>query len=104
MAARRKSGQTDEDTAGDGAEAAPAEAIVTARMPVTAEATPSMAQFLEIKTANPDSLLWYRMGDFYELFFEDAVVASAAPVRHPVPYGGGNRSRQSQFHMQLADP
>lgn len=37
-----------------------------------------MAQFLEIKAANPDSLLWYRMGDFYELFFEDAVVASAA--------------------------
>ena len=35
-----------------------------------------MAQFLEIKAANPDSLLWYRMGDFYELFFEDAVVAS----------------------------
>jgi DNA mismatch repair protein MutS len=43
-----------------------------------AEATPSMAQYLEIKTANPDSILWYRMGDFYELFFEDAVVASAA--------------------------
>ncbi len=41
-------------------------------------ATPSMAQFLEIKAANPDSLLWYRMGDFYELFFEDAVVASNA--------------------------
>ena len=37
-----------------------------------------MAQFLEIKTANPDSLLWYRMGDFYELFFEDAVVAAKA--------------------------
>ncbi|HYD15067.1 MAG TPA: DNA mismatch repair protein MutS, partial [Hyphomicrobium sp.] len=42
------------------------------------EATPSMAQFLEIKTANPDSILWYRMGDFYELFFDDAVVASQA--------------------------
>ncbi|MFN3869643.1 MAG: hypothetical protein ACK4MF_11335, partial [Hyphomicrobiaceae bacterium] len=41
-----------------------------------AEATPSMAQFLEIKAANPDCLLFYRMGDFYELFFEDAVVAS----------------------------
>ncbi len=41
------------------------------------EATPSMAQFLEIKAANPDCLLWYRMGDFYELFFEDAVIASA---------------------------
>jgi DNA mismatch repair protein MutS len=42
-----------------------------------AEATPSMAQFLEIKAANPDCLLWYRMGDFYELFFDDAVAASA---------------------------
>jgi len=38
--------------------------------------TPSMAQFLEIKATNPDNLLWYRMGDFYELFFEDAVVAA----------------------------
>ena len=45
---------------------------------IAPEATPSMAQFLEIKTANPDSLLWYRMGDFYELFFEDAVIASKA--------------------------
>jgi len=42
------------------------------------EASPSMAQYLEIKAANPDSLLWYRMGDFYELFFGDAVVASTA--------------------------
>ncbi len=42
------------------------------------DVSPAMAQFLEIKTANPDSLLWYRMGDFYELFFEDAVVASKA--------------------------
>ncbi len=41
------------------------------------EASPSMAQFLDIKAANPDSLLWYRMGDFYELFFDDAVAASA---------------------------
>ena len=43
-----------------------------------ADATPSMAQYLEIKAANPDSLLWYRMGDFYELFFQDAVAASQA--------------------------
>src|SRR5690606_4055290 len=42
------------------------------------EATTSIAQYLEIKAANPDSLLWYRMGDFYELFFGDAVVASQA--------------------------
>ncbi len=45
---------------------------------IAAGATPSMAQFLEIKAANPDSILWYRMGDFYELFFDDAVVASQA--------------------------
>ncbi|MDB5593710.1 MAG: mismatch repair protein MutS [Hyphomicrobiales bacterium] len=40
--------------------------------------TPMMAQYVEIKTANPDCLLFYRMGDFYELFFEDAEVASRA--------------------------
>ncbi len=38
--------------------------------------SPSMAQYIEIKAANPDSLLFYRMGDFYELFFEDAEIAS----------------------------
>ncbi|MCS0494916.1 DNA mismatch repair protein MutS [Ancylobacter sp. MQZ15Z-1] len=37
-----------------------------------------MAQYVEIKTANPGSLLFYRMGDFYELFFEDAEIASRA--------------------------
>ncbi|WP_404829734.1 DNA mismatch repair protein MutS [Stappia indica] len=40
--------------------------------------TPMMAQYIEIKTANPDCLLFYRMGDFYELFFEDAEAASRA--------------------------
>ena len=38
--------------------------------------TPMMAQYLEIKGQYPDSLLFYRMGDFYELFFDDAVTAS----------------------------
>ena len=37
-----------------------------------------MAQYVEIKIANPDSLLFYRMGDFYELFFDDAEKASQA--------------------------
>jgi DNA mismatch repair protein MutS len=41
-------------------------------------ATPVMEQFLEIKAANPDCLLFYRMGDFYELFFEDAEIAARA--------------------------
>ena len=40
--------------------------------------TPMMEQFIEIKAANPDCLLFYRMGDFYELFFEDAEIASRA--------------------------
>ena len=37
--------------------------------------TPMMAQYLEIKAAHPDALLFYRMGDFYEMFFDDAVAA-----------------------------
>ncbi|NDH20851.1 MAG: DNA mismatch repair protein MutS, partial [Rhodobacteraceae bacterium] len=37
-----------------------------------------MAQYLEIKAKYPDALLFYRMGDFYELFFDDAVAASGA--------------------------
>jgi DNA mismatch repair protein MutS len=40
--------------------------------------TPMMEQYIEIKAANPDCLLFYRMGDFYELFFADAEVASRA--------------------------
>ncbi|WP_312470792.1 MULTISPECIES: DNA mismatch repair protein MutS [Brucella] len=40
--------------------------------------TPMMEQYIEIKAANVDSLLFYRMGDFYELFFDDAVEASRA--------------------------
>src|ERR1700691_3433905 len=46
--------------------------------PETAGVTPMMEQYVEIKTANPDCLLFYRMGDFYELFFDDAEIASRA--------------------------
>ncbi|MEO6145787.1 MAG: DNA mismatch repair protein MutS [Sulfuriferula sp.] len=38
--------------------------------------TPMMQQYLRIKAEHPDMLLFYRMGDFYELFYEDAVRAS----------------------------
>jgi DNA mismatch repair protein MutS len=37
-----------------------------------------MEQYVEIKAANPDCLLFYRMGDFYEMFFQDAEIASRA--------------------------
>jgi len=53
------------DTGGDGAPASGDAAV-----------TPMMAQFLEIKAAHPGALLFYRMGDFYEMFFDDAVKAS----------------------------
>ena len=53
--------------------------VTAAAMPVsTAGATPMMEQYIEIKAANPDSLLFYRMGDFYEMFFGDAEIASQA--------------------------
>jgi len=40
--------------------------------------TPALAQYFEAKRAHGGALLFYRMGDFYELFFDDAVAASAA--------------------------
>ena len=60
------------DSRPTGPEATPASAADLAA------ATPMMAQYLEIKAANPDCLLFYRMGDFYEMFFADAEVASRA--------------------------
>jgi DNA mismatch repair protein MutS len=46
--------------------------------PAAEPATPMMAQYLAIKERHRDGLLFYRMGDFYELFFDDAVKAAAA--------------------------
>ena len=43
-----------------------------------AAASPVIAQYLEIKAANPGCLLFFRMGDFFELFFDDAVTAAQA--------------------------
>lgn len=45
---------------------------------MTDTVTPMMAQYQDIKAGYPDALLFYRMGDFYEMFFDDAVAASAA--------------------------
>jgi DNA mismatch repair protein MutS len=46
--------------------------------PADEDASPMMVQYLAIKRSHPDSLLFYRMGDFYEMFFEDAVAAAQA--------------------------
>lgn len=40
------------------------------------DTTPVMQQYLKIKRENPEILLWYRLGDFYETFFEDALIMS----------------------------
>ena len=49
-----------------------------ASVSLAADATPLMTQYLDIKRAYPDCLLFYRMGDFYELFFDDAAQAARA--------------------------
>ena len=41
-------------------------------MPASAQHTPMMQQYLRLKAQHPDVLLFYRMGDFYELFYDDA--------------------------------
>ncbi len=40
------------------------------------KSTPMIKQYLSIKEQYPDAILFYRMGDFYEMFFEDAQLAS----------------------------
>ncbi|TCZ58763.1 DNA mismatch repair protein MutS [Roseicella aquatilis] len=48
------------------------------RLPSAAGASPAMAQWFAAKAAHPEALLFFRMGDFYELFFADAEAASEA--------------------------
>ena len=38
--------------------------------------TPMMQQYMQIKEENKDCILFYRLGDFYEMFFDDAILAS----------------------------
>jgi DNA mismatch repair protein MutS len=45
---------------------------------IAASTTPMMRQYLETKARYPDAILFFRLGDFYEMFFEDAVAASEA--------------------------
>lgn len=45
---------------------------------MTTQVSPMMAQYLEIKAQHADALLFYRMGDFYEMFLDDAIVAAEA--------------------------
>ncbi len=55
---------------------APEPAAAQAPVADAAGATPFMAQYLEMKARHPEALLFFRMGDFYELFFDDALLAA----------------------------
>ena len=46
--------------------------------------SPMMQQYLEIKRQHPNEILFYRVGDFYEMFFDDALTASREPDRAPM--------------------
>ena len=50
----------------------------TTNPPKVKAPTPMMAQYIQVKENQPDALLFYRMGDFYEMFFDDAKIAAAA--------------------------
>src|ERR1700760_4859169 len=65
--------------------------VASSRIPHSAGATPAMAQWFAAKEAHPDALLFFRMGDFYELFFADAEAAAAAldiALTHRGEHGG----------------
>ena len=49
---------------------------MTERHPAVPVVTPMMRQYYEIKAAHPDAILFFRLGDFYEMFLDDAVLAS----------------------------
>ena len=79
----------------------------------TPKLTPMLEQYLRIKEEYPDALLFYRMGDFYELFFEDAekaarelqiALTSRNPnAEHPVPMCGVPHHAKNEYLKQLIE-
>ena len=75
--------------------------------------TPVMRQYLAAKAAHPDCILFFRLGDFYELFFEDAVVAAGAleltltsrnkSAEEPIPMAGVPAHAASGYVQRLLD-
>lgn len=75
--------------------------------------TPVMRQYLAAKEQHPDALLFFRLGDFYELFFDDAVVASRAleltltsrnkSAEEPIPMAGVPYHAASGYVQRLLD-
>jgi DNA mismatch repair protein MutS len=65
-------------------------------MPSSVQLTPMLRQYLEVKADHGDAILMYRMGDFYEMFFEDAV--RAAPILE-VTLTARNRGKENEAPM-----
>ena len=75
--------------------------------------TPVMKQYLAAKVAHPDAILFFRLGDFYELFFEDAVVAARVldltltsrnkNADEPIPMAGVPYHAASVYIQKLLD-
>ena len=75
--------------------------------------TPMMQQYLKLKAENPDILLFYRMGDFYELFYENAVNAAQIlelsltsrnkNAENPIPMAGVPHHSADQYIEQLVN-
>ena len=84
-----------------------------AQIPSGAKLTPMFEQYLRIKAEHPDALLFYRMGDFYELFFDDAVTAArelqialtsrSKDSENPVPMCGVPWHAAQSYLAQLVD-
>ena len=76
--------------------------------------TPMMRQYLSIKTDHPDDLLFYRMGDFYELFYADAARAAellditltsrGQSAGEPIPMCGVPFHAADGYLARLVDP
>ena len=78
MALTRPIGQPESDASGIPPQNGDAGPVTPIAAGEAGRVTPMMEQYQDIKAANPDCLLFYRMGDFYELFFADAEIASRA--------------------------
>ena len=93
--------------------ATPTSSPAAAQAPAGAKLTPMFEQYLRIKAEHPDALLFYRMGDFYELFFDDAVTAArelqialtsrSKDSENPVPMCGVPWHAAQAYLAQLVD-
>ena len=68
---------------------------------MTEPSTPLMRQYAAVKKEHPTALLFFRLGDFYELFFEDAIVASK---ELQITLLAQQRERHRRSHVRSAAP